>query len=56
VGVEHHTHLHAPLVGALLSANAADLLDSVENASANDVFEAVDPPTPTNNDRLTIVR
>ena len=46
----------APLVGALLSANAADLLDSVENASANDVFEAVDPPTPTNNDRLTIVR
>lgn len=45
----------APLVGLVASTLAADYLDSVQNASNNDVFESVPVPSASNNDRLTLV-
>jgi hypothetical protein len=42
-----------PLNGLVLSANAADYLDAVENAAgAVDVFEATAAQPAPNNDRL----
>jgi len=45
-----------PLNGLAPSALPADYLDSVQNASDNDVFEFVPVPSASNNDRLVIVQ
>lgn len=45
-----------PLNGLLTSALPADFLDSVQNASNDDVFEPVPVPSASNNDRLAIVQ